>query len=149
MNSNELYIRRITIDTPFDLSSVRNSDAYLRAIMQLISDNGDIPSLEIDGAFYLEFGDKDASHILYLGVCDLPIFLEPEGVDWKATRVYLANFEGHDKILERDLGAVLTPRNFLFFTSNECILTIVSSRATVAAFIRQCNSDTSHEFQGN
>jgi len=83
---------------PFDISKVKFHEKYINAVWECIKREGELNSLYIDNEFFLEFGDSSAIHIVYLGVCDLCILMEPENDGWTATRVCVDRTEGNESI---------------------------------------------------
>lgn len=81
-------------DIHLPVSITKNTEAYIKALMEEVLKEEGFESLKQYGDHvYLDWGDGNSSHILYFGVLDLPILMEPENNGWKATRVHIDRLE--------------------------------------------------------
>lgn len=104
-------VNNFVITLPF--KDMRFPDVYLKNILKIMGDAGDLDYLEIDGNFSLEFCDKNTTHILYHGYTDTAILFEPESNGWTVTRVYL------DRITsDQDSNIAFKNMEFLFKIPN-------------------------------
>lgn len=86
--------KTIELKLPFDPTTVENIQSYLAAMIELIHQEDEMRSFDVDGTFAMEYGSVDRLHILYFGACDLAIMMTPDTGTWRACRVYLAHIEG-------------------------------------------------------
>lgn len=96
----ELPPRRIAVEMPFDLRSVKAPGDYVKALLEVVEEEGEMDTFDLGGQFYLNFGQKDGVHILYYGTCDLSILMEPTGDGWSGKCVYEARYVGARELLE-------------------------------------------------
>lgn len=98
------------LQLPFDIKGVKHSDKYVNAFNLATTGRVDDYSVSLDNEVILEFGSEKAVHILYYGICDLSILMQPNNDGWTATEVYISRFES-DNDLHKD-------RELLFLIPN-------------------------------
>ena len=99
---------------PFDIGKVRFPEKYISGLLEVIKNEDELRSFEIDQALYLEFGNYSGIHIIYFGICDLYILMEPEKDNWNSSKVYVARMAGERERFDED------GFKFLFRTANSC-----------------------------
>lgn len=86
-------------DISLPVKITKNQEAYIKALLDAVLEEESMQTFKKHGNHVdLEFGDSDTSHILYFGILDLPILMEPNTNGWTAKRVYIDRIEGDNEV---------------------------------------------------